>query len=57
MVSKLVDVDIGVTTVTYQRDFFFGVVEVLVIIKLFIVWIAASIGTDVRGVSIFWFVL
>ena len=57
MVSKLVDVDIGVTTVTYQRDFFFGVVEVLVIIKLFIVWIAASIGTDVRGVSILWFVL
>ena len=57
MVSKLVDVDIGITTVTYQRDFFFGVVEVLVIIKLFIVWIAASIGTDVRGVSILWFVL
>lgn len=57
MVSKLIDVDIGITTVTYQRDFFFGVVEVLVIIKLFIVWIAASIGTDVRGVSILWFVL
>lgn len=57
MVSKLVDVDIGITTVTYQRDFFFGVVEVLVIIKLFVVWIAASIGTDVRGVSILWFVL
>ena len=57
MVSKLVDVDIGITTVTYQRDFFFRVVEVLVIIKLFIVWIAASISTDVRGVSILWFVL
>ena len=57
MVSKLIDVDIGITTVTYQRDFFFGVVEVLVIIKLFVVWIAASIGTDVRGVSILWFVL
>ena len=57
MVSKLVDVDIGITTVTYQRDFFFGVVEVLVIIKLFIVWVATSIGTDVRGVSILWFVL
>ena len=57
MVSKLIDVDIGITTVTYQRDFFFGVVEVLVIIKLFIVRIAASIGTDVRGVSILWFVL
>ena len=57
MVSKLIDVDIGITRVTYQRDFFFSVVEVLVIIKLFIVRIAASIGTDVRGVSILWFVL
>ena len=57
MVSKLIDVDIGITTVTYQRDFFFSVVEVLVIIKLFIVRIAASIGTDVWRVSILWFVL
>ena len=57
MVSKLVDVDIGVTTVTYQRDFFFGVVEVLVIIKLFVVWVTTPIGTDVRSVTILRFVL
>ena len=57
MVSKLIDVDISVTTVTYQRDFFFSVIEVLVIVKLFVVWETTPIGTDVGSVTILRFVL